>query len=74
MTSMLLFGDAKSPSNGFYEAFGAERLYSSSGEFHVNSENVASYTMLLDLGATKAETDIGWLLLEWPDGSCPYSV
>ena len=34
ITSMLLFGDAKSPSNGFYETFGAERLYSSSGEFH----------------------------------------
>jgi L-amino acid N-acyltransferase YncA len=32
--SMLLFGDAASPSNGFYEAFGAERLYSESGEFH----------------------------------------
>jgi len=32
--SMLLFGDATNPSNGFYEAFGAERLYSSSGEFH----------------------------------------
>ena len=32
--SMLLFGDAKSPSNGFYEAFGAERLYSEKGEFH----------------------------------------
>ena len=31
---MLLFGDASSPSNGFYEAFGAERLYSESGEFH----------------------------------------
>jgi GNAT superfamily N-acetyltransferase len=34
VTSMLLFGDAQSPSNGFYEAFGAERLYSASGEFH----------------------------------------
>jgi L-amino acid N-acyltransferase YncA len=34
ITSMLLFGDAASPSNGFYEAFGAERLYSDSGEFH----------------------------------------
>ncbi len=32
--SMLLFGDAESPSNGFYEAFGAERLYSEQGEFH----------------------------------------
>jgi GNAT superfamily N-acetyltransferase len=34
VTSMLLFGDAKNPSNGFYEAFGAERLYSDTGEFH----------------------------------------
>jgi ribosomal protein S18 acetylase RimI-like enzyme len=34
VTSMLLFGDAASPSNGFYEAFGAERLYSDKGEFH----------------------------------------
>ncbi|MCW8133288.1 MAG: GNAT family N-acetyltransferase [Planctomycetota bacterium] len=34
ITSMLLFGDAANPSNGFYEAFGAERLYSPSGEFH----------------------------------------
>ena len=32
--SMLLFGDAANPSNGFYEAFGAERLYSEAGEFH----------------------------------------
>jgi hypothetical protein len=34
VTSMLLFGDAVNPSNGFYEAFGAERLYSDTGEFH----------------------------------------
>src|SRR5262245_10540818 len=34
VTSMLLFGDAASPSNGFYEALGAARLYSPSGEFH----------------------------------------
>jgi ribosomal protein S18 acetylase RimI-like enzyme len=34
ITSMLLFGEATSPSNGFYEAFGAERLYSKTGEFH----------------------------------------
>lgn len=34
ITSMLLFGDAESPSNRFYEALGAERLYSPSGEFH----------------------------------------
>ena len=34
VTSMLLFGDAKNPSNGFYEAFGAERLHSHTGEFN----------------------------------------
>src|SRR5262245_1918061 len=34
ITSMLLFGEATNPSNGFYEAFGAERIYSPSGEFH----------------------------------------
>jgi GNAT superfamily N-acetyltransferase len=34
VTSMLLFGDATSPSNGFYERFGAERLYAATGEFH----------------------------------------
>ena len=34
VTSMLLFGEATNPSNGFYEVFGAERLYSPSGEFH----------------------------------------
>jgi ribosomal protein S18 acetylase RimI-like enzyme len=34
VTSMLLFGDAANPSNGFYEAFGADRLYSQTGEFH----------------------------------------
>jgi ribosomal protein S18 acetylase RimI-like enzyme len=32
--SMLLFGEARNPSNGFYEAMGAERLYSAAGEFH----------------------------------------
>jgi GNAT superfamily N-acetyltransferase len=34
ITSMLLFGDARSPSNGFYERLGAERLQSAGGEFH----------------------------------------
>lgn len=34
ITSMLLFGDARSPSNGFYERLGAERLLSATGEFH----------------------------------------
>jgi ribosomal protein S18 acetylase RimI-like enzyme len=34
MTSMLLFGEASNPTNGFYEAFGAERLYAPNGEFH----------------------------------------
>ncbi|HWR54581.1 MAG TPA: GNAT family N-acetyltransferase [Bryobacteraceae bacterium] len=34
ITSMLLFGEARNPSNGFYESLGAERLLSASGEFH----------------------------------------
>ena len=34
VSSMLLFGDATNPSNGFYEAYGAERLYSDTGEFN----------------------------------------
>lgn len=34
MSSIVLFGEATSPSNGFYEAFGAERLYAPNGEFH----------------------------------------
>jgi len=34
VTSMLLFGEAANPSNGFYEAFGGERLYSDTGEFN----------------------------------------
>ena len=32
--SMLLFGDAASRSNGFYEAMGGTRLLAPSGEFH----------------------------------------
>lgn len=32
--SMLLFGDARNPSNGFYEHLGAARLLSPEGEFH----------------------------------------
>jgi ribosomal protein S18 acetylase RimI-like enzyme len=32
--SMLLFGEARNPSNGFYEALGAERLLTAAGEFH----------------------------------------
>jgi ribosomal protein S18 acetylase RimI-like enzyme len=32
--SMLLFGDARNPSNGFYERLGAERLFNPEGEFH----------------------------------------
>jgi GNAT superfamily N-acetyltransferase len=34
ITSMLLFGDARNPSNGFYEHLGAVRLLSPEGEFH----------------------------------------
>lgn len=31
---MLLFGEAGNPSNRFYEALGAERLFSDTGAFH----------------------------------------
>jgi L-amino acid N-acyltransferase YncA len=34
VTSMMLCGEATNPSFGFYAAFGAERLYSGSGEFN----------------------------------------
>ena len=34
ISSMLLFGEARNPSNGFYEALGVERLFSTAGEFH----------------------------------------
>jgi len=34
ISSMLLFGDARNPSNGFYEALGAEKLFAPNGEFH----------------------------------------
>jgi ribosomal protein S18 acetylase RimI-like enzyme len=34
VTSMLLFGDAQNPSNGFYEAMGGKRLLTATGEFH----------------------------------------
>jgi len=33
-SSTLLFGEVTNPSNGFYEKFGAERLYGQGGEFH----------------------------------------
>ena len=32
--SMLLFGDEKNPSNGFYEQMGATKLFAKNGEFH----------------------------------------
>lgn len=32
--SMLLFGDAKNRSNGFYEKMGAEKLFAKNGDFH----------------------------------------
>lgn len=32
--SMLLFGDAQSHANGFYEALGGERIYAADGAFH----------------------------------------
>ena len=34
ISSMLLFGDACNPSNRFYEALGAEKLFAPNGEFH----------------------------------------
>src|SRR5436190_3532833 len=34
IASMLLFGDARNPSNRFYEALGAERLLDAAGKFH----------------------------------------
>ena len=34
VNSMVLFGTADNPSNGFYEALGAERLRGPNGEFH----------------------------------------
>ena len=32
--SMVLFGDANNPGNGFYEAMGGEKLITKKGEFH----------------------------------------
>ncbi len=34
INSMLLFGDANSASNGFYERMGAEKLFAKNGAFH----------------------------------------
>jgi GNAT superfamily N-acetyltransferase len=34
ITSMLLFGDARNPSTGFYERMGAECLLAPNGDFH----------------------------------------
>ena len=34
VNSMNLFGEARSPSNGFYERMGAERTYAENGDFH----------------------------------------
>jgi len=34
ITSMVLFGDARNPSCGFWDAIGGERLYAANGEFH----------------------------------------
>jgi ribosomal protein S18 acetylase RimI-like enzyme len=34
ISSMLLFGEARNPSNVFYEALGADRLVGPAGEFH----------------------------------------
>ncbi len=34
ITSMVLFGEARNPSCGFWDALGGERLYAANGEFH----------------------------------------
>ena len=34
VNSMNLFGEARNPSNGFYERMGAERAYAANGDFH----------------------------------------
>lgn len=34
ISSMLLFGDARNRSNGFYETLGADKLFATNGEFH----------------------------------------
>ena len=34
ITSFLLFGDARNPSNGFYERMGGRKLYAQNGAFH----------------------------------------
>ena len=34
ISSMLLFGDARNPSNRFYEALEADKLFAANGEFH----------------------------------------
>jgi ribosomal protein S18 acetylase RimI-like enzyme len=34
ISTMLLFGDAINPSNRFYEALGADKLFAANGEFH----------------------------------------
>jgi ribosomal protein S18 acetylase RimI-like enzyme len=34
ISSILLFGEARNPSNGFYERLGAEKLFSKTGDFH----------------------------------------
>lgn len=48
INSMLLFGDAKNPSNGFYEKMGAEKLFAKNGDFHGGY----GWTHLSDLAAT----------------------
>ena len=54
ITSMLLFGDARSPSNGFYERLGAERLFSPEGEFHGAYGWRDLRHLLLELESTRA--------------------
>jgi len=38
---------------------------------HVVADNVASYTLLLDLGATQEETRVVWRALNWPPALAP---
>jgi hypothetical protein len=50
---MLLFGEATNPSNRFYEAFAAERLYNPAGEFH-GGYGWRDMLVLLDIAETTA--------------------
>ena len=51
VTSMLLFGEARNSSNGFYERFGAERLYGEGGEFNGGYGWRDLHTLVVDCGS-----------------------